>query len=736
VRQAEFNLVAMPREPPFLPEHLEVTEAQRRTQRPHLTPALLSQLPASHHARTSLQKNLETMGFGSHFLGFPWSLTSTKLADELTTLYAIPAEFQGNAFRGNLAPVTQDLVARIYGMRNEGEERPRTADSRHHEKYFDISKDNSDGYPLASCTKKELRDIFGFICPILDPSRPTKVHIYRFNQVYLSLYQRTKVNWARLLYRTLHKCSEALGRPNKPSYITPFLFHYYNFCGVLTETEQRRYDTARAQIQDQLVQVGPLRPDSPEVPPSIPDGAPPRPNSLGGPTGTPRQARTRDAGDGSGRPGDSRQSSPEPRTEPDSPGYSNESKDHESEEEYTPSGRSSARGKKRKSPSRSRSLEHSSKVPRLVLGTGPVYQQKEVGGSSRLVPYASSNRESTATGSTSLVPTMQGIPPSPAVPVGGPIGTSQSVTQQPNNVPVLGTADRPVELGPSDLAQEDSDEEPVPDLDVSFERYNWLFTNAKADRVNGVDAGQRRYQHLKDAHWKAADAYRHECELRDVRLATCSNFLSDLARYLAVPPEELGQGVKTLKDQLREAQKQLEKVPGKAEQERLQQLEAQNQKLEQALTLMGDVLQQHTKRWATACYMLTRLEELTSTSLYVAGKAYIDGLQPPEANLIMHLIQNLPGELTLKLNDVRNLVGEFRNTFGIVVPAYRWDKEHHTFERVTRAVAKDCMSRVPEYLLTTDPSKPLMGQLPEIPEINQILNDRDLPGADPNRLQD
>jgi hypothetical protein len=51
-------------------------------------------------------------------------------------------------------------------------------------------------------------------------------------------------------------------------------------------------------------------------------------------------------------------------------------------------------------------------------------------------------------------------------------------------------------------------------------------------------------------------------------------------------------------------------------------------------------------------------------------------------------------------------------------------------------VAKDCMSRVPEYLLTTDPSKPLMGQLPEIPEINQILNDRDLPGADPNRSQD
>jgi hypothetical protein len=289
-----------------------------------------------------------------------------------------------------------------------------------------------------------------------------------------------------------------------------------------------------------------------------------------------------------------------------------------------------------------------------------------------------------------------------------------------------------VDLDQSDMAQEDSDQEPVPDLEVAFEQYDWLFTIAKSDRVRSIDAGQRRYQQAMDNHRQAVDHYRRECELRDVCLASCSNFLLDLAHYLGVPSQGLAQGVKTLKGQLKDALKQLKGGPGEAERERLQQLEARNQDLEQTLTSMGDILQQHTVRWATACAMLTKLEELAAPSLYVAGQAYLNGLQNPDALLIMHLIQNLPGELTLKLIDVRNLVGEVRNMFGIVVPAYQWDKEHHTFEQVSRAVAKDCMSKVPGYILTTNPNQPLMGQLSEI---DQSVAGCNFSSSHLNRLQ-
>jgi hypothetical protein len=64
-----------------------------------------------------------------------------------------------------------------------------------------------------------------------------------------------------------------------------------------------------------------------------------------------------------------------------------------------------------------------------------------------------------------------------------------------------------------------------------------------------------------------------------------------------------------------EALKQLEGGPREAERERLQQLKARNQNLEQALTSMGEVLQQHTVQWATARPMLTKLEELALLSL-------------------------------------------------------------------------------------------------------------------------
>jgi hypothetical protein len=82
----------------------------------------------------------------------------------------------------------------------------------------------------------------------------------------------------------------------------------------------------------------------------------------------------------------------------------------------------------------------------------------------------------------------------PTVPVAG-TNPSPGVPQQPSTVPTLRTADCPVELDQSDVAQDDfdgepaSNQEPVPDLEVDFSQYDWLFTTSKGDRVGGVDAG-------------------------------------------------------------------------------------------------------------------------------------------------------------------------------------------------------------------------------------------------------
>jgi hypothetical protein len=98
------------------------------------------------------RQNLEAIGFGSHFMYFPWSLTNSTLVEELTSVAAILPELQRNAHRNNLTHLTQKQLALIYGMKDEGKERPRTNNAKLHETYFSMAKDSLDGYPLFACT--------------------------------------------------------------------------------------------------------------------------------------------------------------------------------------------------------------------------------------------------------------------------------------------------------------------------------------------------------------------------------------------------------------------------------------------------------------------------------------------------------------------------------------------------------------------------------------------------------
>jgi hypothetical protein len=383
--------------------------------------------------------------------------------------------------------------------------------------------------------------------------------------------------------------------------MSPFLYHYYDYFNALSNLERQLYRSALAEVQAQLVQVTPLHPNSPRMVPANQLGAllePVNPNHPGGSNGLQRQARTRDTGDGSGQPGGSRQPSPEPHpgfpascVHPNgSPasqrGSMDSAEQDELDEEYTPSVRSSAKGKKWKS----RSPEHSSKVPHTGLGStlGQVYHEKAAAGLSQAGPSTFSYRDRAPGGSSTPVPapTSRLVHPNPTALVVRPLGLSLGVSQQPTFALVLGTAIHPLVLDQAVLGQKDSDQEPppmVPDPDVNFDPYNWLLTASKANRKGGIDAGLMRYQ-------RAAEAYRHECDMRDVCLTSCSKFLSDLARYLGVPPKDLAQEVKILKSQHEEALKLLEEGQRPAKQERLKELEARNQELERALTSMGEVL--------------------------------------------------------------------------------------------------------------------------------------------------
>jgi hypothetical protein len=156
---------------------------------------------------------------------------------------------------------------------------------------------------------------------------------------------------------------------------------------------------------------------------------------------------------------------------------------------------------------------------------------------------------------------------------------------------------------------------------VELDQYRWLFATVKGERDAAIHMGLARYK-------SASQSFQQACELQTVCMTSCINYLSDLARYLGVGPKDLAEEVWTLKRQNEEAMKAAaEGQRTQAKQERLRELEARNREMEKALTLMGELLQQHTSRWATACVMLEKLEDMASPSIFVGGQVFLRGLQ-------------------------------------------------------------------------------------------------------------
>jgi hypothetical protein len=97
------------------------------------------------------------------------------------------------------------------------------------------------------------------------------------------------------------------------------------------------------------------------------------------------------------------------------------------------------------------------------------------------------------------------------------------------------------------------------------------------------------------------------------------------------------------------------------------------------------------------------------------------------ATLLLHVLAHLPNELGDKIAKLRSLVVEVKSSFGVVVPAYYWDKGQKTFERMPKAgelASGKCMSAVPQYQLITDPMRPIMPQLPQIQDWQGLVQDR------------
>jgi hypothetical protein len=236
-----------------------------------------------------------------------------------------------------------------------------------------------------------------------------------------------------------------------------------------------------------------------------------------------------------------------------------------------------------------------------------------------------------------------------------------------------------------------------------------------------IVAGLAKYKAASQSFWQSY-------EMQTVGMTGCINYLTNLAWYLGVGPKELAEEVQTLKKQSKDGLRVIaEEQQTRVEQEWFKELEAKNREIERTLASMEEMLQQHTSWWATAQAMLEKLECLALPSVFVRGQAFLRGLQnqqtPEMADVLLHMLSNLPEEIGHKISNIRILVTEVKDSFGMVVPAYHWDEGRKTFERILKAeevASGRCMSQVPWYELATNPKQPIMPQLPQLQDWTEL----------------
>jgi hypothetical protein len=129
---------------------------------------------------------------------------------------------------------------------------------------------------------------------------------------------------------------------------------------------------------------------------------------------------------------------------------------------------------------------------------------------------------------------------------------------------------------------------------VELGQYQWMLNTAKGQRELNLEVGV-------NSHRQAFDNYRRSYELETVCMTSCIGYLTDLARYLGVAPSKLTEETWNLKQQNDQYRREAEEgQQALALQEQVNKLEARNDEMEGILESTGDVLRQHTSRWATA----------------------------------------------------------------------------------------------------------------------------------------
>jgi hypothetical protein len=185
--------------------------SQRPVKGPFACKVIRVTIPEDPDRLKQLSANLKTMGCEG-LLDVAWHHKEPAWLQEIwgKDRSAFP-----NTIRADPALFREDLLGKVFGIKRDGVPLPvKVKGFNYAAKYFTYDPNTKEGWKFSECKNEELRDVFEFLTPLVNPMKPARITGKLASRVVENLYINKLVSWAQILENVIAQQVKLMGPKN------------------------------------------------------------------------------------------------------------------------------------------------------------------------------------------------------------------------------------------------------------------------------------------------------------------------------------------------------------------------------------------------------------------------------------------------------------------------------------------------------------------------------------------
>ncbi|CAM6082980.1 unnamed protein product [Calypogeia fissa] len=172
-------------------------------------------------------------------LQFPWGFISSPIVDELLSS-TIPEGFELTV-RAQPEKWDVNFIADTYQLPTTGKIRISRVEAHVFcSPYFDGDADVKDGWKTTQCRDPHLAVLLGFLVPILNPSKQSRVTLITASQIIASFTRERLINWGSIITSVIRRQVSNLKKTGSMTLAT-YLPHLYRYGNCLLPEEEEEW---------------------------------------------------------------------------------------------------------------------------------------------------------------------------------------------------------------------------------------------------------------------------------------------------------------------------------------------------------------------------------------------------------------------------------------------------------------------------------------------------------------